>query len=189
MFMKTCPIVSALVMFGAFLPLTASDDNIRAEIQPVFVASTDLGDPDVVAFIVRFDLRLTNGSAEPIELPKPGSDRNVTREFVLAIQSQAPDGSWKNVIQSSFYDTGTLKYDSCVSVPPSAGQQFTGLESRLTLLRKQLTDLGTHPIIRFNVMTFCKQQNGTSEVSLRGGNVASKVVMTEPFSIRLPQPK
>jgi hypothetical protein len=178
MFIKIWPMVSALVIVGAFLPLTASDDNIRAELQPVSVASMKLAGPDVVAFIVKFDLSLINGSAKPIELPEPGSDSGITRVFVLGIQSKAPDGSWKNVSQSSFYDTGTVKYNSCVSVPPTARLQFTGLEGQLTLLSKQLTDLGNHPILRFNLMAFCKQPNG--------GSVASKVAMTEPFDIQLP---
>jgi len=108
---------------------------------------------------------------------------------MLAVQSKEPDGSWKNVLQSSFYDTGSVKYDSCVSLAPSASSQFTGVGSRLLLLKKQLTGLGNQPTLRFNIMTLCKQPDGGSVVSLsKGFSVLSKDLMTDPFDLQLPEP-
>jgi len=120
MFMKMMLVGAALVFAGTFSNLAVADD-IQAELHPVSVVSIDSGDPDVVVFVVKFDLSLTNGSAKPMDLPKPGPESDLTRMAVLGVQSKGPDGSWANVIQSSFYDLGTSKYESCISLPPLVG--------------------------------------------------------------------
>lgn len=182
------PGVIALLVAVSSLDLAAAGGRIEAVVKPTSVDAANSGDPDVVIFTVKFDLIVKNGSTTPTDLPKPGPDTDVTRITLLAVQSLRADGGWANVVQSSFYDTGNLKYDSCVSLQPSATLQLPAVEGRVVLLRKRLTDLGNHPTLRFNIMTLCKQPNGSSGLGIsKGFNLLSTQFMTESFDIQLPE--
>ena len=78
------------------------------------VTATLAGPADVgiVHFKIHFDLQIANRSQAAINVPPTpkgtgGADVAAT---VLGVQSEQPDGSWKYVTQSSFYDTGAVKY-------------------------------------------------------------------------------
>lgn len=188
MMSKTFPGVITLLLAGSSFALAAAEDKIQAVVKPTSVVASNPGDPDVVFLTVKLDLILRNGSTTPIDLPKPGPDSNVTRIAWLGVQSMTRDGGWTNINQASFYDTGNLRYESCTQLQPSATLQFASLEGPVMLLRKQLTDLGNHPTLRFNIMTICKQPNASSALSVsRGPNLLSKEFMTEPFDIEIPK--
>ena len=181
-------IVNPLVLLCGCLPLAGATDGIRAEVQPVSSVFTDLGDPEVVAFNVKFDMVLSNDSTRSIDVPRSGSSDGVTRIAVLAVQLKASDGSWSTIMQNSFYDSGTVKYDSCVSLGGSASVHFNGLEALLTQLKKQAVDLKNYPTLRFKMMTLCRQRAEASRGSLHGGGaVLSTEFMTAPFAVQFPR--
>jgi hypothetical protein len=99
---------------------------------------------------------------------------------VLGVQAKQPDGSWTHVVQSSWYDAGSIKYELCTSLPPGGAAEFANLPSGLFLLNTQLAGLGNEPTVRFNLMIFCRQPDG---------GVLTTTVTTGGFSLRLPTPR
>jgi hypothetical protein len=155
-----------------------SDQPIHADVEHAAATPYHTDDPDVAGFKLRFGLRLTNRSGEPLELPKSGpGDGGTTRIAVLGLEAKRPDGSWAHVFQSSWYDTGTIKYESCGPLPPGGVAEFADLASGFILLNRQLAGLGNEPMVRFNLMIFCHEPDG---------KVVTKAVTTEGFTLRLP---
>jgi hypothetical protein len=163
---------------GILSTAVGADQYVRAEVQHVVATPQNSEDPEMAMYKTKFDLRLTNRTGEPMNIPRWEKEESEnTRIFVLAVQSKQQNGIWKNVNQSSWYGDDTTKFVLCTSLPPSGTTEIGGVASGLSLLRKQLADLGSEPTIRLNLMFFCKQSDG---------KVVTSTVKTEPFSLRLP---
>lgn len=167
-----------LAALSGAVPGFGAEQPIQAEVERAMATPYHADDADVAGFKLRFDIRLTNRSRGPLTLPKSGTDDGgTTRVAVLGFEAKQPDGSWAHVIQSSWYDTGTIKYESCGLLPPGGVAEFADLPSGLLLLNRQLAGLGNKPTVRFNLMIFCRQPDG---------KVVTRTVTTEGFSLRLP---
>jgi len=174
--LKRLALSAALV--GVLPTATGADEVLRAEVQHALATPDSSEDPDVAIYKLQFDLRLTNRSAKPINIPRLETHGNDTTRFeVLDVQSKRPGEDWTNVIQSSWYGLGTEKYDPCTLLSPAATAEIEGVASGLILLTKQLTSLGSEPTIRLHLMIFCRQPDG---------KVITTAVPTEAFSLRLP---
>ncbi len=173
------PWVSLLATaLAAVLPTLGSDQIIRAEVQNARATPYSTDDPEVAAYGLKFDLRLTNRSAKLVSLPDSTTQDGETNGItVLSMQSKQPDGTWKYLFQSSLYGTRTTKYEPCTSHSPEKTTEIRNVASRLVLLKKQLTGLADEPIVRLNVMMSCRQSDG---------KVLSTLVTTDAFSFRLP---
>lgn len=163
-------------------PAMRADETFLAEAQHALATPVHSDDPEVATLKLTFDLRLTNRSTKPVNIPKPETgSSDTTRIVVLGLQSRRPDGPWSNVFQASWYGIGAEKYDPCISIPPSGTIQIDSVESGLVLLRKHLASLGGEPTLRLHLLIFCQQPDG---------KVLSTTVPTEAFSLRLPaQPR
>jgi hypothetical protein len=151
---------------------------IRAEILHAQAIPYPTDDPDVAAFNLKFDVRLGNGSGGQVNIPRAETgDGGTTRVAVLGVQAKQRDGSWAQVVQSSWSDTGTIKYEPCTLLPPGRVAEFANLPSGLLLLKRQLAGLGNEPTVRLNLMIFCRQPDG---------KVVTKTVTTGGFDLRLP---
>jgi len=188
-------VLATLLQGGVVLSSAqSSGEPLRAEIRHAKATPYDIGDPDVAAFHLEFDIRLTNKSKRPIEIPKAApypstrepaptatpikiDDDENTQVVVIGVQAKQHDGTWADVVQSSWYGSGTEKYEPCTSLPPDAAAELTNLKDGLVLLKEQLTRLGSEPTVRFTLMIFCRQANGKA---------LSKTVRTEGFELRLP---
>lgn len=155
---------------------------IRADIQQALATAEISDDPDVAIYRLNLDVLLTNRSEKPINVPTGANDTSeTTRIAVIGVQSRRQDGPWTTVNQSSWYGTGSEKYDSCTSIPPAGTAALRGLPSGLVLLKKQLAALGSEPTMRFSLIIFCRQADG---------KVLTTFVPTEAFTLRLPaQPR
>jgi len=170
--------ILVLAAMSGMIPGFGSDQPFQAEVERAAATPYHTDDPDVAGFKLRFSVRLTNRSGGALELPKSGTgDGATTRVAVLGLEAKRPDGSWSRVFQSSWYDTGSIKYESCASLPPGGSAEFLDLTSGLLLLDKQLAGLGNEPTVRFNLMMFCRQGDG---------KVVTKTVTTDGFALRLP---
>jgi hypothetical protein len=155
-----------------------SAQPIRAEILQAQATPYRADDPDVAAFNLKFDVRLANGSGGSVNIPKAATgDGGTTRVAVLGVQAKQRDGIWAQVVQSSWYDTGSIKYEPCTLLPPGGAAEFANLPSGLLLLKSQLAGLGNEPTVRFNLMFLCRQPDG---------KVVTKTVTTGAFDLRLP---
>lgn len=158
---------------------SSSDQPIRAEIQHVLAIPDRADDPDVAAFKLEIDVRLTNRSGGPVSLPKSESgDAAATRIAVLGVQTKQRDGRWAHLVQSSWYDAGTLKYESCRTLPPGGVAEFANLPSGLMLLKSQLAGLGNEPTVRIDLLIFCRQPDG---------KVVTTRALSDGFELRLPK--
>lgn len=174
-------LVSALTCASILLVpsrVLGGDELIRAEIQKPQPTAYDPGDPDMAGYKIKFDLRLTNHSSQPVSIPKSeaaGSDD--AKIVVLGVQAKQPDGKFAHIVRSSSYGTGPPKYPPCTPLQPGKTVQISGVESGILLLRKQVDNLGEEPTIRFDLMMSCKEPDG---------QIPTKLVTTEEFRIRLP---
>jgi hypothetical protein len=176
-----CFRLSSVLMIAAFSGMALgsnTDQRIRAEVGHALATPYPVDDPTVARFKLRFDIRLTNRSGAPAYVPKSqAANASVTRISVVGVQVKQRDGGWAYVVQSSWYDNGTIKYASCTLLPLDGTVEFTGLSGELLLLDAQLAKLGDTPTVRLSLMTFCRQEDGT---------VRSSSVTTDGFDIRLP---
>jgi len=170
--------LSLAVALASVFPALSSDRSIRAEVQHALANPYRTDDPEVAAYTLKFDLRLTSRSAKLVSLPGPEArDGETTRIVVMGMQSRQPDGRWTYLFQSSWYGTSTTKYESCTSLSPEKTAEIENVESGLTLMKKQLAGLGTEPNVRLNLWFFCRQPNG---------KVLTTSVTTDAFVLRLP---
>jgi hypothetical protein len=177
MFATPLKVLAGAVVAFIFSPAMRADETLRAEAQHA-QATPATSEPNVARFNLTFDLRLTNRSTKPINIPKPETNlADTTRISVLGMQHRQPDGLWFNVFQASWYGIGTEKYDPCISIPPSGAAQIDGVASSIILLKKELGSLGSEPTLRLHLLIFCQQSDG---------KVLSITVPTEAFSLRLP---
>jgi hypothetical protein len=170
--------LSLAAALASVLPALGSDQTIRAEVQHALATPYSTDDLEIAAFKLKFDVRLTNRSAKLVSLPDPKTgDGETMRIAVLGVQSKQPDGRWTYLVQSSWYDTGTLKYESCTSLSSEGIAEIGNVASGLTLMKKQLAGLGGQSTLRLNVMIFCRQPDG---------KVLATSVATDAFDLRLP---
>ncbi len=163
---------------GSCVPHLGSAQPMQTEIQHAVATPYSIEDPDMAGFRLRFDLRLTSGSTKAIDIPKSGlADDGVTRVSVLGVQARGANGTWKYVVRSSWYDFGTIKYESCTPLASGGSTELKDIGSGLALLRKQLAELGDEPTIRFNITLFCRQPDG---------KVITTETTTDAFRLRLP---
>jgi hypothetical protein len=158
-----------------------SAQPFRAEILRVQATPYRADDPDVAAFNLKFDVRLANGSGGPVGIPKAetGGGGGTTRVAVLGVQAKQRNGIWAQVIQSSWYDAGFIKYEPCRLLPPGGAAEFANLPGGLLFLKSQLAGLGNEPTLRFRLMILCRQPDG---------KVVTRTVTTGAFDLRLPAP-
>ena len=180
--MQQAAFVIRCLLTAAALPglvsALSSDPPIRAEVQHPLATPDRANDPDVAAFKLKFDVRLTNRSEKVMDLPAFSADEDdTTRMAVLGVQAKQRDGTWAFISQSSWYDDGKIKYQSCRSLLTGETGEITGVVSGLFMLRKQLVSLGGEPIVRLNLMIFCRQPDG---------KVRTASVTTDEFGLRLP---
>ena len=117
--------ILVLAAMSGMIPGFGSDQPIQAEVEHAAATPYHTDDPDVAGFKLRFSVRLTNRSGGPLDLPKSGiGDGATTRVAVLGLEAKRPDGSWSRVFQSSWYDTGSIKYESCASLPLGGAAEF-----------------------------------------------------------------
>jgi hypothetical protein len=155
-----------------------SAQPIRAEILQAQATPYRADDPDVAAFNLKFDVRLANGSGESVNIPRAETgDGGTTRVAVLGVQAKQRDGTWAKVVQSSWYDTGSIKYEPCTLLPPGGAAEFANVPGGLLLLKSQLAGLGNKPTVRFHLMSLCRQPDG---------KVVTNTVTTGAFDLRLP---
>jgi hypothetical protein len=105
-----------------------------------------------------------------------GLDTNLSHK-TGGLQSKQPDGTWTYLVRSSWYDTGTMKYETCTSLSSEGTAEIGNVASGLLLLKKQLAGLGGEPTVRLNLMIFCRQLDG---------KVLTTSVTTDAFGLRLP---
>ena len=130
------------------------------------------------SFKVKFGIRVTNLSGVPIDLPKPGTSEDGTDLFTMPeIDVKQPDGNWAHLVQSSWYGTSSIKYESCRPLSPGAVEEFRDLDYGFALLKRQVASLGNKPSLRFTVMFYCRRPDGS---------VIFKTVRTEGFVLKLP---
>ena len=178
---QTVLVTSRILILAALsgaVPSLSSQQAVRVEVQHALATPYRADDPDVAAFKLKFDVRLTNRSGGPVDIPRSETGHGgTTRVAVLGVQAKRPDGRWTHVVQSSWYDVDTIKYESCTSLPPGGAAEFANLPSGLLLLNTQLAGLGNEPTVRFNLMIFCRQPDG---------KVLTTTVTTDGFDLRLP---
>lgn len=168
----------AICLSLAALPALGSDQKVRAEVQHARATSYRDDDPEVAAFTLKFDVRLTNRSAKSVRVPNSGTgNSNANRMTVLAMEAKQPDGTWAYLFQSTFYDTGAAKYDSCTPLSSSGIANIGNMETRLVLLKKQLAGLGKEPTVRLGLWFFCRQPDGQEPITS---------ATTDAFTLRLP---
>ncbi len=157
----------------------AADPPPESQVQHAVAAISKSDDPDVVTiYQLSFDLRLTNRSETTINVPvsTAGPAELVTYE-VHGVQSQQADGSWKYLIQSSFYGTETTKYADCSSIAPGATAEIKDLSNALVLLKRRAQELGKEATLRLDIWFFCRKPDGT---------VPYNSTTTAPFHVHLP---
>lgn len=170
--------ILVLAAMSCSIPGLCADQPVHADVKDAVATPDQTGDPDAPGFKVRFGLRLTNRSGEQLELPTSGTGNNgVTRIELVGMDAKRPDGRWAPLLRSSWYDTGTIKYEPCGPLPPGGVAEFTDLASGFLLLKRQLAGLGKEPTVRFNLMMFCRRPDG---------KVVTKTVTTEGFALHLP---
>jgi hypothetical protein len=166
-----------LIVMGSVSGFSAASDDqmIRAEVQRKAVIPDQSDDPEVAAFAIKFDLRLTNRSTEFIQIPQfnPGAG-DKTRVVVLGVETKQANGRWKPIVQSSWYDDGTIKYDSCLALSSGGTADLRNLSSEVLLLKRQLADFGERSVVRLNLMALCR---------LPDGNIWTQTVTTESFVV------
>lgn len=171
--------LSRCLMFAALPGLVmgfSSDQPVRAEVHHVLATPYGVDDPDIAAFTLKVDLRLTNRSERVIYLPISSSTEMKTLS-IIGVQSKQPDGTWAYITQSSWYDTGTTKYQPCGLLSSGRTEEIKGVADGLVVLKKQLQNLGSEPTLRLNLMFYCREPDG---------QVKFKWATTEAFPLRLP---
>lgn len=156
-----------------------ADPSVRAEVRDAVLALDPAQDDhELASFRLNFDLHLTNASGRSLSVPgaRPSSSSTV-RAAILGVDSKAPDGAWVHLLQSSWYDNGSLNYEACAVLPSGAQGDIAGVHSGFTLLKKQLTGLSKENTLRLHVMFFCRKANG---------KVSAQATTTEEFRVRVP---
>lgn len=163
------------VLSGVAVVGVDSGQPIRVEVQRVLVCPYRSDDPDLATFKLKLSVRLTNRSQEPVLVPTSGTgDRDATRVALLGVQARDATRAWAHIVQSSWYDSGTVKYQACASLPPGAVAEFRNVSSGLVLMNAQLARLGSEPTVRFDLMILCRRQDG---------KVLSTSATTEEFKL------
>lgn len=156
----------------------SSDPTVQAEVRLVSADVRRVDDPDVSAFTLRLGIRLTNRSRQPLALPATGKSLSgTTRIEVLGVQSRQPDGGWRRLFQSSLYDVGKTDYAPCALVSAGESVDFVNFTYPLLLPKTRLAELGSEPIVRLDLMFFCRQGDGT---------VISRAASTRDVRLSLP---
>jgi len=177
--MRLASLGMILAIFGRGFRADGADPGVRGEVRHLTLQLRTVPEnTDLVALDLRFDLHIANGSRRPIGLPAAG-DGQVGSEGVtiLGVESQAKDGGWTSLLQGTFIDNGTSKYEPCISLRPGSEGDVGSVKTWLPVLKKQLAALGEEPTIRLHVTLTCRQP--------RGG-VRLQDVRTDAISMRLP---
>lgn len=170
--------VLVLAAVCGIIPGYCSDQLMQAEVERGAATIYHMDDPDLTGIKIKFGIRVTNRSGVPINLPKPGTGDDGTDLFtVVEFDVKQPDGKWAHLIQSSWYDTGNIKYQSCRPLLPGSVEEFRDLAYVFALLKRQVASLGNKPTLRFTVMFYCRKPDGS---------VVFKNVRTEGFTLNLP---
>lgn len=174
----SCAVRLCLILFASAAPLLGSEQIVRVEIQRATATPYHPEYPDMAGFKLKFDLRLTNRSEKPLNAPEVAARGDqTTRIAVLGVQWRQSDGSWTNLVQSTWVDDGRIQYQPCRSVASGGTVEIDDIASGLLLFKTQVVKLGQDPILRFNVTMFCRQSDGT---------VVSQNATTDALSIHLP---
>lgn len=159
----------------------SADPPILAEIPRALVSPYRTDDQDLSGFKLNLDIRVTNRTERPVDLPKSRREGGrTTRVVVMGVQAKQPDGSWSYIVQSSWYGSATDKFESCAVLKPGGVAEYKNVKSGLLLLKTQVAKLGHEPTMRFDLMTFCRQPDGS---------VLTKNVRTHEFKLRLNAPR
>src|SRR5438105_4818936 len=86
--------------------VASAEQGFKVEVEHVNAKLRDTSDPDVAPYEVAFHLRISNSGKQDVTY-------GPSTVFVSAIQARQGDGSWKTVINTSWYDYGNVKYSSC----------------------------------------------------------------------------
>ena len=160
---------------GAISRGAAADATVELQAQDVVAKLSQQTNSVVTVFEIQLNLKVTNRSDKPINVPTLGRI-NDTTTFVTAVETQRVDGSWSFLSQASFYGTETTKYANCSSLRPGASRAVEGLVYVLPLLKARARELGKEPKLRVSVVMFCRAADGVLNVS----------ATTEPFRLLLP---
>jgi hypothetical protein len=139
-----------------------------------------MDDPDVAAFKLKFGVRLANKSKKVMYLPASTVGEGATIELaLLGAQAKQSDGSWKYLLQASWYGTRDTKYQNCTAVSPGETGEIGAVDSELVLMKEQLATLGHEPTVRLDLMVDCRRLDG---------EIAAIGLRTGEFKLKLPAP-
>jgi hypothetical protein len=152
-------------------------EPLRATVQQSILIPYGTGDPEVVGYLINFDLRLINQSTEPIYVPNLHSAHaDTNRLAVVGAETLEANGMWKNLFRSSWYDTGDAHYESCNSLEPGDSRDYRGMLTSMVLLRTQSTGFDSQPTLRLHAWLLCRRPDG---------KVLSTEVTTDAFKPQL----
>lgn len=179
LFADTCFCIAASL--PTMFPALAKAQTVRAEVRHAATAPYTTGDPEVPGYRVEFSLRVVNASDAPVSLPASGTaDDGIARLFVASEQRKQPDGSWAYLSQSSYYDSGNIKYGACTTLKPGEATDINGLVDLLLLPKDRRVSVEDGATMRFGLWLLCRQPDG---------KVMTTSTMTEGFDLRLPDAK
>lgn len=156
-----------------------ADPTVRAEVRDAVLALDPAQDDhELAAFRLNFDLHLRNASGRSVSIPGArAASSSTVRAAILGVDSKAPNGAWVHLLQSSWYDNGSLNYEPCTELRPGAEGDVAGVHSGFTLLKKQLIGLSEEHTLRLHVIFFCRKTNG---------KVFAQETTTEEFRVHVP---
>ena len=165
------------LIFGG-ISATRAANLPESRVRNVEIALSEETNESFIFFKIRFDLEVKNQSDKLISVPaRSGDSDNVVTGFVLAVQRQMEDGSWKYLSQAPYYGSSETKYADCSSLRPGQTTEINSLIHVLPLAQMRARELGSEPTLRVDVMIFCKESDGT---------IVNVTTRSAPFSSRLP---
>jgi hypothetical protein len=154
-----------------------ADEGVRAEVQHVVVNLASSPSEGFDYYQLKFDLRLTNRSLEPVYIPTQGTSQvDMPRVVTLSEQVQERDGTWTYVGQGAFYGMKHFKYDTCVPLSPGSTTDIHAVASGFALERRKWASKGRDLSMRLGLIMLCRKD----------GQLTGPEVRTEAFTIRLP---
>ncbi len=177
----------AVVLLGV-TPLLASGPKIDAEVRrPVAtLQSTELWDG--LEYSTKFDLRLTNRSDKPVNLPTPRIwDARLIGIDASGTELKRPFDTWKPLligdvlIPTSWLTDGVHKFERCTSVRPGQAVDIQDVAGLIIVMRNRVEEIGTQPTLRLGLTLLCVGDD--AKLVWNGAT-------TDEFTIRLPaEPK
>lgn len=169
-------ILVAIWLYSAF-PVALADQTARFEVRQAASTPYDTGDPEVLGFDIKFNLKITNASGRSINLPDTfaGSDSTVQIN-VMREEARQRDGRWLLLSESTLVTPQGITYEPCVSLSPGTTKEITDITYKWVGFRKQFAELGDKPTLRLRLIAACQLPNG--KVSTIGGD-------TDAFEVQL----